>query len=759
MDDAADFDAGYNDDAESSRPAADPHDIVAAEATLNNAAKGVNVAWISFISFCMYFFITTYTVTPASLFRDSPVEMPIFKALLPLKVYFLMAPALILAFHAYLIVLTKGLAEGVAAYEDTLRRLEKSATDREVLRARLDNSVNLRALIAGHREEPSGVDHACALIAGATLNVMPVLLLLLTLLVFLPYQDEWVTWPHRIFIAADIFMCAWALWPRTPWLLRTRRFLFTSFNALVVMVVTLAAFPGEHLYTWLGWTPALELTVWAFEGPADPVDHVKRGSNRPFPNRLILPDDPKLSGSADAPAGGLSLSVRGRGFRKAVFDRSNLARVDFSATDLTEASLQGSKLEGAKFECASADDLNTDLPRSNASTTIRNTLCVGLDGANLSEAALELASFAKASLIGASLQSARGRAVDFSSALLMGADFRYAQLLAANFNEAALQGASMSEASLYGADFRNAYLQGADMNNASLQSANFQSALIYAATLRGAKLHGASFERAALTDASLACAVFFRSDFKNVSRERSYVTSNKAKECETGWYYIGDLYTYSPYSKFISEKYNLASDNTPMQQGENWNAEYFSPLDYDWGGSDGWGTTDVYQLASALQKREKLDPAKFAKFLDRLTIGLPDDAKSRVSEALAPLKPRSWSKAQDDAEKVFWKNWAEQSAEEKAQESHSKAFSERLEHIACVAEGAPHVARGLLRAGRFQQFRSEAETDNAKKARLERVNERNRAIVKRLEKASKAYDDGCRGAIGLVEADFPKAAP
>jgi hypothetical protein len=196
MDDAADFDAGTDDNVSASRTTAeeiDPYDLSAAETALNEAAKRVNAACISFILLCVYIFIGTYTVTPAALFRDAPVKMPIFNAELPLKVYFVMAPVLILALHAYLIVLTKGLAEKIQAYEEALRRPERAAPELEALRARLDNSVNLRAMIAGHGEKPSGVDHACALVSGVTLNVLPVLLLLLTLLIFLPYQDAWIT--------------------------------------------------------------------------------------------------------------------------------------------------------------------------------------------------------------------------------------------------------------------------------------------------------------------------------------------------------------------------------------------------------------------------------------------------------------------------------------------------------------------------------------------------------------------------------------
>jgi hypothetical protein len=174
--------------------APDPHDFGAAEQALNDAAKRVTAVWISFVLLCVYIFIATYTVTPAVLFRDAPVKLPIFNADLPLKVYFLLAPFLILTLHAYLIVLAKGLAEKIDAYEGVLKRSKnmgaRIATGRKDLRSRLDNSIIIRAMSARYRDNRGFVDVASSLIAGLTMIALPVGLLLLTQLIFLPYQDE-----------------------------------------------------------------------------------------------------------------------------------------------------------------------------------------------------------------------------------------------------------------------------------------------------------------------------------------------------------------------------------------------------------------------------------------------------------------------------------------------------------------------------------------------------------------------------------------
>src|SRR5450755_2916672 len=124
------------------------------------------------------------------LFRDSTVRLPIFNAELPLKIYFVMAPVLILTVHAYLIVLTRGLSEKIRVYEDILTRPSstptKIAAGRRAVRARLDNSIITTAVSARFRDKYSGVSIANGLIAGFTTTMVPVALLLLTQLIFLP---------------------------------------------------------------------------------------------------------------------------------------------------------------------------------------------------------------------------------------------------------------------------------------------------------------------------------------------------------------------------------------------------------------------------------------------------------------------------------------------------------------------------------------------------------------------------------------------
>jgi uncharacterized protein YjbI with pentapeptide repeats len=692
----------------------------------NNAPKRVNHVWIGLILLCVYIFIATYTITPATLFRNATVKLPIFNADLPLKVYFVMAPILILAVHGYLVILTKNLCD---------------VTGERAVGARLDDSIIVGSMSTRHRRTYPGMEIANGVIADLTMTVLPLALLLLIQLIFLPYQDEGMSWWHRILVLADVVLCLWYLYPGG------RLFFFGLVLFAAVTSVLFAAFPGEWIYR-MGlrehWPHAV--TVKMFQGTSDPIDYVNRGGVLPFSNRLILPDDPKLADIPGAPSDGISLSVRGRNFRNAVFDRSNLARVDFSAGDLEGASLRGARLEGAKFECAGmvtyrgpAGAVEFTYSEATVCANLQNTSLAfaRLDGASfeyaemsgsdLSSTIITRATFSKSVLLGARFTGAVGREPKFSRARLIAADFSGAQLFASDFEDSSLQGANLSYSYLQGGNFRGSRMHGVDASGASLQGASFEETHLHAAKFAEAAIQGTSFKGAALPKASFTCATFFRSNFQNANRDQAVVT---AEECTTGWTDYG--YGYKLEDP-IDLSYRLQGDALPTNSESNRSGYDFEP--YSVG------------VVAELMRPQDLDDKTFGEILSKSTSDLSDITKLRVNEALETLRPSARTKAQDDADKVFRADWAKRSAQP---ESHEEALAERLTSIACVAEGGPHVARGLLQAKRFHLISLYKEN-----------NEREgRKALERLKSASNGGDPTCPGAVGLNQADFrPDPSP
>jgi hypothetical protein len=210
------------------------------------------------------------------------------------------------------------------------------------------------------------------------------------------------------------------------------------------------------------------------------------------------------------------------------------------------------------------------------------------------------------------------------------------------------------------------------------------------------------------------------------------IVSPPHAKCETGFDYGYSYYDVS-YVEF-QDKFDKIGDDTRADTG--W---------YDSAYHDSYAP-----------KPEELTPEAFGDLLNKVLTGLPDDeSKKRVREAFERLKPGARTKAQDEADKAFWAEWARKSA---PRESHDEALAARLEFIACVAEGAPYVARGLLRAGRFDAVPIGAGMDEAEKERIKQVNARNARILDRLHKASDGSDKDCLGAKALDRDEIARRA-
>jgi uncharacterized protein YjbI with pentapeptide repeats len=452
-----------------------------------------------------------------------------------------------------------------------------------------------------------------------------------------------MTWVHRGFVLFDLAICGWFLLPSTgPVSLFGRVLVWALIPFALVTSFVFAAFPGELIYTKLEGHWLHAFTDKVFEGPSDPVDYIKKGGIVPFPNRLILPDNPKLADVAGAPSDGVSLSVRGRNFRKAVFDRSNLVRVDFSAADLEGASLRGARLEDAKFECAGSGSIETYRGPAGAFDSTYtpqgdHPVCTNLNGASLASANLDRASFegaqlrgsalngtsvtranfSNSNLMGAKLTGAVGRETKFSGARLIAVNASYTRLFAGDFKRASLQGAILTSSYLEAANFRGSNMQGVDANFAFLQGASFEETWLHAATFMSANIQGVTFKGAALANASLICAAPFRNDFENADRDQAIV----GKRCVTGWYDTGYGYTRNDP---IDSAYRLPTDALPV-------AKDYSDLgytDYSWAGT-------VPEFLHA----ENLDDTTFAVVLNRSTSNLLEDAKARVAQAFERLRP------------------------------------------------------------------------------------------------------------------------
>jgi uncharacterized protein YjbI with pentapeptide repeats len=190
------------------------------------------------------------------------------------------------------------------------------------------------------------------------------------------------------------------------------------------------------------------------------------------------------------------LSLRGRGFRYATLDGSDLKHADFYGAKLAGARLTRANLNAADFRMAS------------------------LQGADFSEALLQGADFSRVHLQGVNLFAARLQGADFFEAHLQGAGLFAAWLQGANLRMARLDGAFLAAANLQGADLTRAWLQAADLRDVKLQGARLDGARLQGADLRRTQLQGADLRGVNLHGADLREARLWKSKVAGETGER-----------------------------------------------------------------------------------------------------------------------------------------------------------------------------------------------------------------------------------------------
>ena len=463
-------------------------------AAVNDASAQVAVVWASFLSVVAYLAVTVGSTTHLDLLIGRQITLPILGVDLDLVTFYWAAPLLLVLFHVYFLIQFYALSGKIHAFNRSIADLPASAA--ETFRSRL-HIVMLTQALAGER---AGITTTLVrqMTLWLTAVVLPVGLLLLFLVRFLPYHEEWMTWWHRLAILADLVFL-FALWPIVfhpsgamgpiwqDWRRRShelfhrhadrtvsahRRGVRQSIAAvgliLVLFVVVLpvlavATIPDEWLERQVvaiapsamlvdlagpddEATPAaadgrqgrrmLELTAWLFEGK---INEVTLAPESPFSRNLVIVQR-DLVDDALFEKVPTSLNLRGRHLENAVFTGSDLHKADLSGANLDRASLRDANLQGASLACA-----RDVVPLQCTTMRHADLLGVQLQGASLWRADLE----------GANLKGAQLQAADLGEARLDGADLQNAGLHGTMIGGAQLIGVKLSANGLAGASGDN----------------------------------------------------------------------------------------------------------------------------------------------------------------------------------------------------------------------------------------------------------------------------------------------------------------
>ncbi len=526
--------------------AAKADDLEEIKKAVEDAASVSGGLWLSYLFVLSYIAIAAGAVTHEDLLLVRPVKLPFLNVELPLKAFFALAPFVVLIIHAYALMHFIMLGKKASRFHNALysqypdRGTAPDGTNKDIRdkkRWLLPSNIFVQTL-AGPPELRGGFfGIMLKVIALTTLVLLPVLVLLLLQIQFLPFHDTRITWAQRGALFLDVLL----LWPLRPpiladlgtkvsqraqsfsWNLR-RSGLAVAF-VLSVTVIWFAFFvatvPGEWRSFPLHYVAKLELktvTDTVF-GTVD-AEGGKIAGNWPS-NTLRLKgfdiyealkvDDPKKLDWKD-----YIFDLHSRRLEGAVFIDAKLGKVYFREAHLEGALVAGAQLQGAALDGAQLQGASLVWAQLQGASLKRTELqgasleAAQLQGASLIFSQLQGASLRGARLEGASLDGAWLEGASLDGAQLQGAKLIFSQLQGASLFAAQLQGASLGGAQLQGASLERAHLQGASLSNAQLQGASLEEAHLQGASLDHAHLQGASLDQAEVNATGFSNALLWR---------------------------------------------------------------------------------------------------------------------------------------------------------------------------------------------------------------------------------------------------------
>jgi uncharacterized protein YjbI with pentapeptide repeats len=641
----------------------DPKDVGELQRSLNEAASKASVLWTTFVTFELYLAIAFGSVKHRDIFLETPIKLPVLNVDLPLVGFFVVAPTILVIFHFYVFLQLLALAAKAKDYDALLRQATSDTSDRQYLRHRLDSFLVLQLLVGPTEQRTGFGGFSLRLIAWITLVGIPVLILLQGQVTFLPYHREWVVWLQRAAVLIDLAVI-WYFGKRVrsdnePIVARVGQawpIVGAAASVCVVLLsVGVATFPGERAdehvpdirfipTTWRPhWSKKEDWTSLHDLLFAGAADEVTGRPRSLFSNRLVLTDQSFVDPD-ELDNVEISRSLRGRDLRHAVLNRADLRKADFTGAMLNGASFLMSKLQNARFGCANRGT-NTDTETDDKESQGGQWPDDGCTW--LQDADLPFAQLQDAFLPGARLQGA-----DLTKAQLQDAYLSGAQLQGAKLGLGTLQGAWLAGAKLQGAWLASAQLQGASLENAHLQGAWLSEARLQGASLSKAQMQGASLEEAHLEGALLSGA-----QLQGSSLDRTHL------------------------------------QGASIANAGVWRARGSPEIDF----------TDLHGIDPETKPWERRDvtaPSTFSVWRDGI-LKVIHTHRDEVRERLSALDPAPENEPKNSISAEFWKSASSAPPQSK---ERTVAF---LTDLACSSNGAPYVARGLLRNGRMEAAGSE----------------------------------------------------
>ncbi len=486
----------------------DPGNLKDLRDSANEAAKLCRTVYVTVLLAATYLAIAIGSTTDLMLIKDAGITLPLLNVDLPVRGFYLVAPAFLLLLHLNMLVQLQILSEKLWALDRCIR--QQAWTDAQMRTER----NKLYSFLFGHYligDSWSALTRRLLeFIVAITMVALPLALMLWALIRFLPYHSDVVTWSNRLIVIADIVAIT-VLWSRIMgrhWSLARR---WHSIWRLIVgtqinrrhprwgLVNKLGKLHADGLARnrrgiWAQWIPVLAglLMLNAAAFPDDLVDRANRYLVSIVPwvgNDMGVSDKGSRLCNAQRPCDPLTYALFDGDL--APFNRNLLLR---------EAIIVAGNPSTETIELATSDD-----PKKRARGLIKLSR-LDLKNRDLRFADLREARMPKADLRGARVDGTRFAAAKMQGLLLSCG--RPTDPPCANF-----KGADLFLARLQGADLRSARLQGARLQGARLQGATASSDT----NLGLANIHR-SARGAVSQDSAKAIAKFLDAEIKKLGK-------------------------------------------------------------------------------------------------------------------------------------------------------------------------------------------------------------------------------------------------
>ena len=525
----------------------------------NDSARSFRTAYTFFLVISLYILAIVSTTDHELLFRDGAVDLPIINIGVSVGLFFISAPLILVILHFNLLIQGLFLSDKIYHYVAELDRYSLSRNKR-IMELSYIFPVPLALKIAnGNRQWSTRI--LLNTMVFISIALLSPAIMIYAQIQFLPYQDVFITWWHRILVLTDIILLWW-LWPRIAapkkkwheWISDPRQasimtrsrwrasisnplhLVFTSLMLVatiaVFFILVIADFPGGSVSMW---SPKLELfrnyfllerryslsgrIIVSKEPSSEILSAYYRASCESDTYGSNSCDESTIEiGSSSWCKHAKPVQLENRNMRSANLSNTILCGAGLENTNLYDANISGANLRDARLR--DADLREADLSEAD----LRGARLLGAD---LRKADLSEADLRDARLKNADLRGSRLLKTDLRGALLERADLRNIKfgkfswlrirfippdLRDTNLSLSNSDGTFLSRTSLSGADLSSAKFRGANLSGADLHGVDLTGAFLHGANLSGAILSGSNLSRADLRGANLSGAKLHGAD-------------------------------------------------------------------------------------------------------------------------------------------------------------------------------------------------------------------------------------------------------